>query len=490
MVTGSRRQRAALPARRTAVVLMCVCLAGSACASRLPRSEIAAAQSGHAVPGGASLPVTGPVDPSGTSSDAVRGSAPAGGPTEAAGSTLAVGVPPAATRSTETGAPAPSKSDARGPADPLAPANRVPIKIGSVGSITGLFGTVLKPILDGIQINVAAINRDGGINGHPVQLIVADDLGDPAIHLSRLREFVEKDKVIGFVNMPAATLSKASLDYLESKSMPYIDTDSSNTLAGTSPMSFTMGSSAAALNGAEFSAVSTLAGPGHKAGYIVCLEVQQCADYAASFADYAKRAGLSPVFGAKATLTSPDFTQNCLQARGAGVEFLFIRADPNSIKRIARDCARQGFLPRFVFAAGTTDATFPGATGLDGAVIPSQVFPFTATETAEEKRFQTEMARTRAADQILAGHALGWGAANVLIKALRQIGPADMPTTAGLLKGLWGFKDERLGGSSLPLTYRQGSPPPHAGRSCAFPMTLSKGSWVAPNGNAFNCLPG
>ncbi len=348
---------------------------------------------------------------------------------------------------------------------------------------------MLKPILDGIQIKIAALNRDGGINGHPIELVVADDNGDPAVHLSRLRQLFEKEKVIGFVNMPAATLSKASLDYLESKSVPYIDTDGSNTLAGSSPMSFTMGSSAAALNGAEFSAVSTLTGPGPKVGYIVCLEVQQCADYADSFAAFAKRAGLTPVYGAKATLTSPDFTQNCLQARSAGAEFIFIRADPNSIKRIARDCSRQGYLPRYVFAGGTTDATFPGTPGLQGAIIPSQVFPFTATDSPEAKRFQAEMIKTRTVDQIIAGNALGWVAAGVLAKALGQIGPADTPATPGLLKGLWMFKNERLGGSSLPLTYAQGSLPDHATRSCSFPMTITDGRWVAPKGNAFSCLP-
>lgn len=485
---GRRRIRPAMRSRQVAVVVVCLSLSATGCASRLPRSEIIAAQG----TGVATAPVSA-TDQGDTSGALSRPAAAVG-----ADVTAAAGAAGSTPKSENLERPAgvdvsntrrSAGSAGAGAVSAAVPANGIPIKIGSVGSISGLFGGVLKPILEGIQVNIAAINRDGGVNGHPIELVVADDNGDPAVHLSRLRQLLEKDEVIGFVNMPAATLSKASLDYHESKSVPYIDTDGSNTLAGSSPMSFTMGSSAAALNGAEFSAVSTLAGAGPKVGYIVCLEVQQCADYADSFAGFAKRAGLTPVYGAKATLTSPDFTQNCLQARSAGAEFIFIRADPNSIKRIARDCSRQGYLPRFVFAGGTTDATFPGTAALNGAIIPSQVFPFTASDTPEAKRFKAEMIRTRVADQIIAGNALGWVAANVLVKALGQVGPADTPTTAALLKGLWTFKNERLGGLSLPLTYSQGAPPTHATRSCSFPMTLANGGWVAPKGNAFFCLP-
>jgi branched-chain amino acid transport system substrate-binding protein len=91
-------------------------------------------------------------------------------------------------------------------------------------------------------------------------------------------------------------------------------------------------------------------------------------------------------------------------------------------------------------------------------------------------------------DQIFAAHAQGWNVADIFAKAAQSIAPDATPSTALLLKGLYTFKSETLGGTSQPLTYVPGKPPAHVNNMCAFPMQVVDGKWTAPRGNKPSCL--
>jgi branched-chain amino acid transport system substrate-binding protein len=478
------------PARALALVA-CVAVTVTGCASRLDRKVIVDSLGNENASANGTTGGTGGADAGSASASGTTGRTSSAGGTSTSGtsgstgSTGTAGTGAGSSSTTGTTTSGTSGTGVQGQTK----ASGLPITVGFVGSITGLYGTVFKPVLDGIQIHIADINSRGGVNGHPVKLIVADDGADPANYQSQLRTMVEQDHVVAFVgNTDGATLSKAAIQYVESKSVPIIDGDDSNTLVGTSRMIFTFGAAGTQLNGAEFGVTRDLAGKGQKIGYISCQEVQQCSDYATTFNGFASRAGLQPVYAGRASLTAPDFTQNCLQARNAGVQVLFIRMDTNSVKRIARDCSRQGFKPKYAMATSLTDASFPSNPALEGAVVGSQSFPFINSNTPEERRFQTAMRRNRPADQITPGNAQGWIAASIFEKAAASIAPDATPSSALMLKGLYTFKGERLGGQTQALTFVPGKPPAHANKPCYFPMLLTGGKWTAPKGDAVSCL--
>ncbi len=487
--------------RTTAIVCSLVVISG--CASRLDRAEIVAAQQGAPATQGVGAQ-TG-VDPSaiggvapGTDTGAAQPGAPAatGGPAAAPGATGtapgtgAAGPATGAAGSTSGSTGAKGNTGSAGATGNTAKANGLPINIGFVGSITGLYGTSFRPVLTAVQANLTDLNSRGGINGHPVKLIVADDAGDPSTYVAQIRRMVEIDKVLAFVgNTHGASLSQAAIAYVESKQIPILDGDDSNLLAPTSPMIFGFGAAGLGLNGTEFAAARDLVGKGKKAGFISCQEVQQCADYAAGFAEYSKKAGFTPVFAGRASLTAPDFTANCLQARNADAEILFLRIDINSVKRIARYCSRQGYKPIYVTAPVLTDPSYPSNPAFDKIITPSQQFPFISERLAEEKRFRSVMSKAIAVDQIFAAHAQGWNVANIFAEAVKRgITPDGTPATEGILKGLWSFKNETLDGTSQPLTYVKGKPPAHLANVCAFPMQIQNGKWTAPFGNKPSCL--
>lgn len=70
-------------------------------------------------------------------------------------------------------------------------ATKSPINVGNISSITNLGGTFL-PYQETLKAYFKWLDAHGGINGHPVNFMTADDAGDPATYASEIRGFLEK----------------------------------------------------------------------------------------------------------------------------------------------------------------------------------------------------------------------------------------------------------------------------------------------------------
>ncbi|MGM7669254.1 ABC transporter substrate-binding protein [Microbacterium sp. A93] len=103
-----------------------------------------------------------------------------------------------------------------------------PIVVGVSWPQSGPLGAV-APGLAGIETYIEQANADGGIDGHPIELVTADDAYDPARLVENERKFVEKDGAVLVVNFGG--ISIAGRDYLKQKGVAGIS------LAGNSPLS-------------------------------------------------------------------------------------------------------------------------------------------------------------------------------------------------------------------------------------------------------------
>jgi branched-chain amino acid transport system substrate-binding protein len=70
-----------------------------------------------------------------------------------------------------------------------------PFKIGYVGGLTGPFAVYNVPALAGIKYAVEEINKEGGLQGRPIELIVRDGKERPDVSLSEARSLVQKEGV-------------------------------------------------------------------------------------------------------------------------------------------------------------------------------------------------------------------------------------------------------------------------------------------------------
>src|SRR6266481_3064344 len=70
-----------------------------------------------------------------------------------------------------------------------------PYKIGSLQPLSGSGAAGGKTELVGIQMAVDRINKSGGINGRPVELIVADDESKPDVGRRKVEKLVIEDNI-------------------------------------------------------------------------------------------------------------------------------------------------------------------------------------------------------------------------------------------------------------------------------------------------------
>ena len=76
------------------------------------------------------------------------------------------------------------------PAAPVAKGE--PYKIGMTAALTGPAAGTAGPEAEGFRLYIQKLNDSGGINGHPVELTVQDDRGEPTQAASNMRKFTDQ----------------------------------------------------------------------------------------------------------------------------------------------------------------------------------------------------------------------------------------------------------------------------------------------------------
>src|SRR5712692_2731506 len=70
-----------------------------------------------------------------------------------------------------------------------------PYKIGTLQPLSGAAAAGGKTALVGVQMAVDRINKSGGINGRPIELVVADDESKPDVGRRKTEKLLVEDKV-------------------------------------------------------------------------------------------------------------------------------------------------------------------------------------------------------------------------------------------------------------------------------------------------------
>ena len=468
-----------------------------------------ATESQPAATGSADAPAAGSQGPAGTAtaggSGSTAGAARSNGGTQASpngsgatgaganprqGSAASQGPNSPSAAGSGKGGPAPTVTTAPGggpvPGGAVNPPGTSPVVVANVGTVSGPAGTVLAPVVAGVQMWVKAVNARGGVNGHPVKIIAYDDGGDPARHRSQVQEAIEKQGAIAFVGNPEALGGKGSVEYITQKRVPVIGSETGDNWFYESPMYFPQASS----GDANFKAIihsvggQVLPAGKKKLGTITCAEVQGCADADKIFAQLAPGIGFTHAYRARASLAQPDFTAECLSARNNGVDVFLVIMDTNSQGRVGTACARQGFKPIFASGSAPIVDRFKDDPNLDNMVGVSNVFPWFATGTPAFDEYQSAFKSFGGGTSNGLAPALGWVAGKLFEKAAANL--PEPPTSAAVLAGLWSLKKETLGGLTEPLTFteNQNAKP----TSCWFDIAIKGKKWVSPDGGKLHCV--
>jgi branched-chain amino acid transport system substrate-binding protein len=455
--------------RRVAVILA-VGLLLSACASRLTDQQVLDANGTTAT---TSATIQADDSPDTTvAGDPTAATVPVGG-TTSGGNTGSGSTGGSGTTGT-TGGPTAERL--------TTPGQTGPIIIGSVGNYSGPAGAALGTVPRAVQVWVAWVNAHGGLFGRQVQLIVQDDGGDPARYAAAVRDLVENRHVVAFVGQGASISNLGGKSYLEANQVPVIGNDCTSLNWEKSHDYFSQCPTIAATAGSGLKGAFRL-GEGRRFGYVFCSEA--CTEQDPTIAAGAKASGAELVYREQISLTQVDFTSQCRNAMAAGVETMFVGADPNTLSRWARSCDRQGFHPQYFQATITVTPDTLSLPGLADAYLMMPTFAFEANSGPAYEEFRAAVKRFTDSPPS-AGLSLGWTAAkmfeNVATRAVRASGEV---TSKSLYAAMHTVKDETLGGLSVPLTFTGDLP---ANAPCVFLMKGDgKGGWTTPFGTGPFC---
>ncbi len=95
-------------------------------------------------------------------------------------------------------------------------------KVGAVFSVTGRASFLGDPEKKTAEMAVEAINKAGGINGHPLDLIIYDDEGDATKCNLAVKKLINKDKVCALIGPSLSGLSLAVLPVAEKNEIPLV----------------------------------------------------------------------------------------------------------------------------------------------------------------------------------------------------------------------------------------------------------------------------
>ncbi len=97
-----------------------------------------------------------------------------------------------------------------------------PYRIGAVFAVTGPSAWLGEPERDTAKMVVDEINAAGGINGHPIELIIEDDAGEEAKSVLAVKKLIDRDKVLAIIGPSTSGTSMAVKGVAEEKAVPLI----------------------------------------------------------------------------------------------------------------------------------------------------------------------------------------------------------------------------------------------------------------------------
>lgn len=97
-----------------------------------------------------------------------------------------------------------------------------PYVVGAVLSLTGAQSGLGVPEKNTIEMEVERINDAGGINGHPLEVIIEDDASDVDQAIASTTKLIEQDGVIAIIGSTGSSQTMAMRDQIDMAQIPQV----------------------------------------------------------------------------------------------------------------------------------------------------------------------------------------------------------------------------------------------------------------------------
>jgi branched-chain amino acid transport system substrate-binding protein len=362
-----------------------------------------------------------------------------------------------------------------------------PITIATVGTQSGPIAETEAPGPLAFKAWVAQANASGGINCHPIRYLIEDDKGNPAENLALVKEMVEQDHVVAFVAMDAAETLEASESYLAASGIPVIGGDPAWDFYYTHQNFYPQIPMGAQNTKIAFGALSTYGKRTGKTkiGVLTCQEIAGCTNLYSDAPADAKGLGLDLTYRVETPLTTTSYTAQCLAAKSAGVQILFMAMTPAAEDSIAAACNQVGFDPVYSTFQNSTSPQMLQDPNLNGMIVPIGTAPWFDTSDPGVAEFQSALKRYGDGLAPSGVGMTGWVAAQLFATAAKSIAATATPSSALITQGLDHVSNDDLGGIAGPLTFHAGQDAPDV--DCWWVVQFSGGKTTTLNNGQRSC---
>lgn len=359
-----------------------------------------------------------------------------------------------------------------------------PIKIGMIASLSGpqapssnQGGTVAPAWAD-------YINKElGGIQGHPVQVIVKDDKGQPTAAASAVNSLISSGVVAILVG--SDNLLPAYDGIAIKAGVPLVSGSANAADWYTKPMMFPTPTDIASGVAAQVIVAKQFA-KAKKFANLYCAEIAACKQVGPLIKGAATKIGVGYTELAISS-TATSYTAQCLALKQQGVDYAQLNFQTQAALKFVRDCQAQGYNPTFGSSGGVVGPDFEKVKNLT-LYGPAFAFPYSATSPAITT-FNNAMTKyAKDSNWKTAAATLSYTGLLAIQKALASVSPSATVTKQDVINGFLAFKGETLDGlAANPLTYSASKPVAFGSRPCFFVIGVQGGKVTAPSGVKPDC---
>jgi branched-chain amino acid transport system substrate-binding protein len=344
-----------------------------------------------------------------------------------------------------------------------ATAASAPIIVGVVCSCTGPLASSTDIGPPAYRAWVSWVNANGGINGHKVSIIYKDDSFNPGTSLTEVKTMIEQDHAVAIVDGSDVDASWA--DYVKQQNVPVIGAASSSEPFFTNSDFYAEGQTEDQLFASIVGAAKKVKAKSLALFY--CAEAATCQEGVAPLKATAAASGVPLVYNVSISASAPNYSAQCLAAKQAGAQALFIADAVSVVGKVASDCATQGYNPPIVLDGEVLAPSLATTAGVKKyAIFNNLNVPYYSTQVAGVKtmnaafkKYQPSLLKSPNYSEI----AVQTWVSGLLLTAAAKAGgltSSATPTAKMLVTGLHTLRNNTLGGMAPPLTFKTGVPNP------------------------------
>lgn len=322
--------------------------------------------------------------------------------------------------------------------------------IGAALALTGDFATGDVPVLDGVNYIVDKINKEGGVMGKPIKLIVKDMQSDPAVGGQVAQELLDEGVSV-IIGPPITGISVGVIGVAASQGVSVVSgaaTSPEYTFVGGAPAYLSaFGDNVQAAAAAEYAIEQ-----GHKTAYLMSsLEITYTDNIPKWFAETFTQAGGEILGSVIHSIGQTDFSAQVttIVSANPAPDMVFagmIPPDSNAFVKQLRDAGYKGAIygPD---AFDTIELINLAGSLADGTVITTHGFPVEGSAYAEQLAGMEALAGRPIEGPALA--AVGADAVRVIVAAVKAAQSFKAADITAALAGL-----ENVQGITGTITYK------------------------------------